>query len=327
MKKRTILLGVILLFLIGGGSFFAYQRIQDQKESQTNPLTVEQHEIREIFKTQQKSWEETITIGGIGDILIHGVIYEDAQDGLTYNFDPIFEPVKDRLLDPDILVANQESVLGGKEIGLSTYPTFNSPHEVGETLIKYGVDVFTTANNHTLDRGEKAILSAIDFYERAGVPYVGHFKSFEDQNTIRVIDKNGIKVAFLAYTYGTNGIPVPEGKEYLVNLIDIDRMKADVEKAKQQADVIVMSIHWGNEYHRLPNDEQRLIAEEMSRSGVDIILGCHPHVLQPFDWIETENKKTFVVYSMGNFISGQIGIYREIGGLTTVKVTKSIKED
>jgi len=327
MKQKKIYMWLLIVILIGSGIYFAFTYFNSKGNEETSPIEAGEHSPRNFSENQQKTWEETITIGAIGDILIHGVIYEDAQEGLTYNFDPVFEHVKDQLLAPDILVANQESVLGGKELGLSTYPAFNSPHEVGETLIEFGVDIFTTANNHTLDRGEKAILSAIDFYERMGVPYVGHFKSFEDQNTIRVIQKNGIKVAFLAYTYGTNGIPVPEGKEYLVNLIDLDRMKADVKKAKKEADVIVMSIHWGYEYHRLPNDEQRLIAEEMSRSGVDIIFGSHPHVLQPFDWIETEEKRTFVVYSLGNFISGQIGEYREIGGVASIYVTKRIEED
>lgn len=275
-----------------------------------------------------KSYSQTVSIGAIGDILIHSRVYDDALSDQDYDFMPMIQPIKHLLLEPDILLANQESILGGTDIGLSTYPSFNSPQEVGDAFIDAGVDIFSTANNHTLDRGEKAIHHAIQFYNDKSIPYVGHFQNEEDQNTLRIINKNGISFAYLSYTYGTNGIPVPKGKDYLVNLIDLEKIKAEVSRAKEEADIVVMSIHWGNEYERYPSEEQKLLAKEIAEYGVDVIFGHHPHVLQPFEWIHTsDGRRTFVVYSLGNFISGQKDNYKDIGGLVTLQVTKRVDQD
>lgn len=271
-----------------------------------------------------KSWKQTAKIGAVGDILIHDWLYEDAFTGSGYDFKPMFQYVKDEMRNADLLLANQETVLGGVELGLSSYPTFNSPQEVGDALIGSGVDIVSTANNHTLDRGERAILNAIAYYERAGLPYVGHFKSESDRHTLRILSANGISFAFLAYTYGTNGIPVPEGKPYLVNLIDLEAMKREIKRARERADVVVMSLHWGNEYQRFPSEEQKKIARELAESGADIIFGHHPHVLQPFEWIKTKGRKVFVAYSLGNFLSGQMWDYKDIGGIVKIQVTKTV---
>src|SRR5699024_2704603 len=161
--------------------------------------------------------------------------------------------ISDYLKDPTLTMANQETVIGGEELGLSGYPRFNSPVEISDHIRELGVDVVTTANNHTLDKGEKAIKNAIQHYEDIGMVYTGSFKSKEDKENIRVIEtEEGISVAFLSYTYGTNGIPVPDGKEYLVNLIDREQIKEEVEQAEQVADVTILSYHFGNEYERMP---------------------------------------------------------------------------
>ncbi|WAA10900.1 CapA family protein [Fervidibacillus albus] len=323
MRKGLIFSSLLIVFIGSIILIFTFQR-ENQIEAH---VQVASNKAKQMTEPVYKTWEETAVIGGIGDILIHDWVYEDAETKDGYDFKPMFEPIKFALQEPDLLMANQETVLGGVELGLSSYPTFNSPYEVGDALIDSGVDIVSTANNHTLDRGEKAIQNAIQYYERVGLPYVGHFKNFEDQETIRVLNKNGIRFAFLSYTYGTNGIPVPEGKEYLVNLIDLEKMKEEIERAKQEADVVVMSIHWGNEYQRYPSDEQQLIANELAQSGVDIIFGHHPHVLQPFEWIETENGRVFVAYSLGNFISGQMRNYKDIGGVVSLQVTKKVTGD
>ncbi|WP_246861207.1 CapA family protein [Bacillus sp. REN3] len=270
-----------------------------------------------------KSYAEKVTLGAIGDILIHDTVYEDAFTDGNYDFKPMLRHMKEYLLAPDLLLANQETVLGGVEIGLSSYPAFNSPVEVGDALIDAGVDIVSNANNHSLDRSEKGVLKSTGYMEAAGLPYVGSFKDAEDRDKVRVLTKNGIKVAYLSYTYGTNGIPVPIGKDYLVNLIDREIMKAEIHRAKEQSDVIVMSIHWGNEYQRFPTGEQEDLAQFLVNEGVDIIFGHHPHVLQPMDWIEApDGRKALVVYSLGNFLSGQMWDYKDIGGLATIEVTK-----
>ncbi|MCU9614692.1 CapA family protein [Caldibacillus lycopersici] len=320
-KYLYIILTIFALFLILGG---LYQFVSAQNEQSKTVHTVTSNGTRTIAAPQYKTWQETVTIGAIGDILIHDWVYQDAQTEDGYDFKPMFQYIRDTLLQPDILLANQESLLGGAEIGVSSYPSFNSPYEVGDALIDSGVDIVSTANNHTLDRGEKAILNAINYYERVGQTYVGHYKDVEDQNTLRIINKKGINFAFLSYTYGTNGIPVPEGKDYLVNLIDLDKMKEEIIRAKKEADVVVMSIHWGNEYQRVPSEEQKYIAQELASYGVDIIFGHHPHVLQPMEWIEVDGHKTFVVYSLGNFLSGQMWDYKDIGGVAEINVTKTV---
>ncbi|MEX2462321.1 MAG: CapA family protein [Paenibacillaceae bacterium] len=265
-----------------------------------------------------------VTIGAIGDILLHNRVYEDAEkpDG-TYSFHIMFKQVKDILLKPDILVANQESMTGGTELGLSSYPMFNSPHEIGDALQDAGVDFVTMANNHTMDKKEKGILSAIAYWDKIGMAHTGAYKSQADRDQIRTMTKNDITFAFLAYTYGTNGIPVPEDKSYLVNLIKEDLMKQDIGRAKKLGDIVVVSMHWGIENQTEPNAEQLRLAKLLADWGVDIVIGTHPHVLQPFAWIQrVDGHKTFVMYSLGNFLSAQSELLQWIGGMGAITVVK-----
>jgi poly-gamma-glutamate capsule biosynthesis protein CapA/YwtB (metallophosphatase superfamily) len=326
MKKRSVWFSLIFIAVILIGSvslsFYFYQESKEEIVYQTS-----NHQEREVF-LNGKEWTSKLTLGGIGDILIHDWVYEDAYSPNGYNFKPMFKPVKDILQGPDVLLANQETVLGGVEIGVSSYPMFNSPQEVGDALIDAGVDIVSTANNHSLDKGERGILNSIAYYEKVGLPYVGFFKDNQDQEKLRILRKNGVKLAFLSYSYGTNGIPVPKGKDYLVNLIDQDKMKTEIHRAKAEADVVVMSIHWGNEYQRIPTEAQQQLAQFLADEGVDVIFGHHPHVLQPMKMLKTkDNRQTFVVYSLGNFISGQMRDYKDIGGLATIEITKKVAPD
>ncbi|MED2971259.1 CapA family protein [Fictibacillus sp. B-59209] len=275
-------------------------------------------------KTEPKETVHTATIGAVGDVLIHDRVYNQAKkrDG-SYDFNPMLKEVKPYLEKPDISVANQETMIGGEKIGLSSYPSFNSPQDVGDALKKNGVDLVTIANNHTLDRGEKAILSAINHWKEIGMPYTGAFQSSNDQKIIRVLKRNQITFSFLSYTFGTNGIPVPKGKPYLVNLIDVKKMKADLHQAEKISDVVVISLHFGNEYERMPNEKQKELVQMAADSGADIIIGHHPHVLQPVSWIKKKNgERAFAAYSLGNFFSGQTGPYKNIGGMMDIKVNK-----
>jgi len=182
---------------------------------------------------------DEITISSIGDVLIHEPIFNDAASKEGYDFFPMLEKVKPYLSAATITTANQESMIGGVELGLSTYPQFNSPVEIGDALKAAGVNAVTLANNHTLDRGEAAIQNAIHHWETIDMTYVGAYKNMEDSEEMRVIEtEEGVSVAILAYTYGTNGIPVPEGKDYLVNLIDLEKMTDDIARAKKAADVV-----------------------------------------------------------------------------------------
>ena len=284
-----------------------------------------QHPTKKITASTKTLPPTQATLVGIGDILIHGIVYKDVKVGDSYNFKPLLADVKPYIEGADISFANQETMIGGKEMGLSTYPTFNSPTEVGDALKDAGIDIVSMANNHTLDRGEKAIKNAIQHWNHIGMLYTGSYLNEEDKGSIRTLKANGITFSFLAYTYGTNGIPIPDGKDFLVNLINLEAMKNDITKAKSLSDAVVVSVHFGNEYQREPNDPQKQLVKELANAGANIILGHHPHVLQPTEWVERDDgQKTFVIYSLGNFLSGQKGIYKEVGGILRLDVEKRI---
>lgn len=270
----------------------------------------------------------TVSLSAVGDILIHGTVYDSAKTPDGYDFDPMFEKVKPYLEQSDITVANSESIIGGSDIGLSSYPSFNSPFEVGDALKNAGVDVVAMANNHTLDRGTAAIENAINYWDQIGMQRTGSYLSEEERNQATLKTVNGITFSFLSYTYGTNGIPTPAGKEYLVNRIDKELIRKDLQHAKEHSEVAVLSLHFGDEYQPLPNEYQTDIARFAAENGADIILGHHPHVLQPPEWIEaSDGRKVFVIYSLGNFLSGQNEIPRQIGTILTIDVEKKSGPD
>ncbi|WP_339182274.1 CapA family protein [Oceanobacillus sp. FSL W7-1293] len=288
------------------------------------------HSQRNISLSEKETdWiQPHITISAIGDILIHDRVYDDAWDGEIYDFKPMLAEVLDYLREPEITVANQETIMGGESIGLSGYPNFNSPVEIGDALQDAGVDIVTMANNHTLDSGEEAIQNAIAYYQEIGMLYTGSFQSKKDQSEIRVIEtEQNISVAFLSYTYGTNGMPIPEGKPYLVNLIQREQIKEEVEKANELADATIISLHFGEEEARMPNQKQKDLAQYAADLGVDVVIGHHPHVLQPIEWLEgKEGNQTLIAYSLGNFLSGQYQFYNRIGGILEFDLVKEEDE-
>jgi len=307
---------IFLLFLITGCATKNEQITSNQLPERSSSIQLK----------DQIPIEQQITISAIGDVLIHEPVYQDAENKDGYDFGPMLKYVKPYLEDATITMANQESMIGGTELGLSTYPSFNSPFEVGDALKEVGVDVVTLANNHTLDRGEAAIQNAIKHWETIDMMYTGSYKNEMDNENIRVHEtKEGISVAFLSYTYGTNGIPVPSGKDYLVNLIDKETIKQDVAAAKEQADAIVLSLHFGNENERMPNETQKELVQFAADQGVHAVIGHHPHVLQPMEYVEGKNgNETFVMYSLGNFLSNQQDLYQRIGGMLTFSITKTV---
>jgi poly-gamma-glutamate synthesis protein (capsule biosynthesis protein) len=304
------------------------------QSSKTVTIEKESSQIdAEFIEAEQEPKEEvpqetTITIGAVGDVLLHERVYVPAETEDGYDFMPMLQDVEALLQAPDFLMANQESLPGGVEIGLSTYPSFNSPQEIVTNLQQLGVDMVIGANNHTIDRGVKAVESALDFYEEIGMDYVGVYRDTADRETNRIVTVEDITLGVLAYTYGTNGIPIPEGHEDIVALIDPDRIKREIEQLRDKVDVLIVHMHWGDEYIREPNAEQIELAELVAEAGADIIFGHHPHVLQPIDRIEQEDgHETIVFYSLGNFFSGQNFEFTDIGGVGTVEVTKTTKGD
>ena len=275
-----------------------------------NDKTIETESIAVEEKIPEDS---TATIVAIGDTLCHSQVFKDAYDSQTgiYDFSPLFKYLTKYFEDKTIAVGNLEATLAGPEKGYSGYPTFNTPEHLAIDLKELGLDVMTTANNHTLDIGYSGLESTLKYLDEAGLEHTGSARSTEEQDKILFKDLNGIKTAFLAFTYGTNGIPVPTGKEYCVNLIDKDFIKQKIDQAKEEgAEAICVSMHWGVEYQTKQNAEQEDLAEFLIKNDVNVILGCHPHVLQPMQMktvnMEDGTTKTgFVIYSMGNFFSAQ----------------------
>ena len=253
-----------------------------------------------------------------GDALLHASVYNDAkQENGSYDFSKMLTALE-VAKKYDLAFYNQETILGGVELGLSTYPAFNSPQEFGDNMLSLGFNLISLANNHTLDRGEKAVRSSLAYWKGKHAVTAGSYDSFKERNNIQIQQKNGITYALLAYTYGTNGIPLPKGKEYLVNVYTKKMPKDDIENIRKKVDFLMVSMHWGIEYDFTPSQEQRDLAKFLADLGVDLIIGTHPHVVQPAEWIGD----TLVYYSLGNLISGQRGTNKRIGMLGSVHITK-----
>lgn len=273
----------------------------------------------------------TIHISAIGDIMCHLTNVKNAYNSTSkdYDFSNVFKNIKDYTKNADITVGNLETTFAGKSRGYTGYPTFNTPEVLGKNLKSIGVDVLSTANNHCMDKGYSGLVSTLDFLDEYGLDYTGTSRSAEEQNTILIKDVNGIKIAFLAYTYGTNGITVPKDKSYSVNLIDKALIKEHIELAKaQNVDVICVNMHWGTEYKLKPTSSQEDLADFLFENGVDIILGSHPHVLEKMEkrtiTLKDGTKKDgFVIYSLGNFVSGQIYANTKSTVILDIKITKN----
>ena len=272
----------------------------------------------------------TINMALTGDIMCHNTIYNDAFDkqSNTYDFSYIFDDIKYNIQTADIAIGNLETTFAGSSKGYSSYPTFNTPENLAYTLKKVGFDVLSTANNHCYDNGYSGIESTINYLDDADISHTGTFKSEDEQNKILIKNVKGIKIAFLSFTYGTNGISIPSDKSYSVNLIDKNLIKKQLELAKEQnPDMICVSMHWGIEYQTTPNAEQKDLTDFLFKNGTDIIIGNHPHVLQNFEKREITldngtTKDGLVIYSLGNLLADQNKKYTKDSAIMNVNITK-----
>ena len=249
----------------------------------------------------------------VGDIMMHLPQTESGYDAATdsYNFDFFFTEVAPLLSQGDWVFGNLETPLGGADLRYSGYPEFNAPPELADALKLAGFNILSTSNNHSYDRREKGLLRTLEAVRARDIIAIGTAASVEEAETIHVVTHNDIAIAFLAYTYGTNGIIVPADKPYLVSMLDEERIIDDIRRAKQlEPDLVALSLHFGNEYQSKPTADQQRMVKRFIEEGADIILGHHPHVLQPYETIEVttedgQTKQGVVIYSMGNFISNQ----------------------
>ena len=260
-----------------------------------------------------------LTLTFVGDALVHTPIYEDAYRNGLYDFSSIFTEIKDEFKDRDILFYNQETIIGGSDIPYSGYPNFNTPSYFADEMIKMGFNLVSRANNHTLDKGEVGVYNACNYWNKKDVLTNGSACTKDERDNIQIRSKNGISYALLSYTTILNSDKPKE--DYYVNVFSYDKALSDLEKVCE-ADLIIVSMHWGCEYEEKENENQREIAKFLKENGADIIVGTHPHVIEPV----IKEDDTVVFYSLGNFVSSQsiIDDYeRRIGLLANVDVVKS----
>lgn len=314
--KKSIKIVIILLLIglvvgLGTYSYFSLNKNEEVKKEEKKP-------------EEPKEEDYNVSMIMVGDALIHSSVYYDARTtNGGYDFKGMLANVKPLIGQYDLAYYNQETVLGGKELGLSTYPQFNSPYEVGDAFIDAGFNLVSLANNHSMDRGTKALDNSIQYWKnQKDVYWAGTYPSFEERDTAKIGEKNGITYAMLSYTTWNNGLSTPAGQEYYVNMYSDELAKADIERVRDKVDVVMVAMHWGTEYLEGQADQdQKKIAKYLSELGVDIIIGAHPHVIEPIEYIGD----TLVIYSLGNFLSGQINIENITGLMVGLNINKHVK--
>lgn len=344
-KRRKLKKGFkifLVIFSITLISIISYIIIKPNKDNKTNSKP------NIINKNEDKHYEASLI--AVGDYLIHSSVYKDANrlaNGDGYDFKPMISYIKEIVSNYDIAYYNQETILGGSELGLSDYPTFNSPYEAGDAMLDAGFNLVSLATNHTMDSGKKAVENSCKYWQsKENVLTAGSYCSEEERNKINIKEINNIKYTMLNYTYGTNGMPV--ANDYLVNVwpTDIDninnpekdtryqaykkQVKEDIDKVKDKVDFLIVAMHWGVEYTHEPTAYEKDMASYLASLGVNLIIGTHPHVIQPVTWIDD----TLVIYSLGNFISAQYQNKSTCTNykcttelMTSVKIEKDIKNN
>ena len=336
-RKRLILsIFILLIIFIAVAIFYYFKNKNDYQDLvQTSAQEIEQ-ERQANEESSEEEEEEPIdvsfTLSAIGDVMCHNTQYKDAYNSETgsYDFSYVFDNISLYTKTADICIGNLETTFAGEDRGYSGYPTFNSPDSLAYELKDIGIDVLSTAGNHALDKGFDGLSRTIEVLDDADIAHVGTYKTQEDQNKTLIKYVKGIKIAFVNYTYGTNGIPVPSDKPFCVNLIDENLMKQQIDSAKEEnPDIIIACMHWGNEYKTTQNSTQEELADFLFQNGVDIILGTHPHVLEPMEkrTVTLEDGTTkdgFVIYSLGNFISGQNAENTKDSIILNLDITKHV---
>ena len=328
-KLKSLTISILILILLTSIILLLILKTEQKKENKN----IEKEDIKNTTST---------SLIMVGDNLIHSSIYEEANRNANYegyDFKPMYKMIKSIVSNYDIAYYNQETIIGGSEIGLSSYPAFNSPYEVADAMIDAGFNLVSLATNHTLDRGKQAVLNSRNYWNsKENVLAVGSYSSQEERNKIDIRESNGITYTMLNYTYGTNGISVPKGENYLVNIwpmngnnpeedIEYQNYKQqvleDIKRVRDKVDVLLVAMHWGIEYQNMPNDYQKDAAKFLSDNGVDIVIGTHPHVIEPIDYINN----TLVIYSLGNFASAHevVNMDNRVGLMTSLEIEKNLK--
>ncbi len=271
-----------------------------------------------------------VTLVAVGDLMVHGEQLRDAYNPQTgeYDFSHNFSAVSQYLSAGDLCIGNLETVLGGSEMGYSDYPKFNTPDSFGAALKQAGFGLLTTANNHCMDQKEAGLLRTIQQLDALGIPHTGTFATPLERSHIELQTINGLRIAFVSFTYGTNGIPMATGSEYQVSILDQQTVAATLAAAREQNPHWIVALpHMGNEYETTPLPIFTQWVDLMLYHGADMVLASHPHVLQPMEvkevtGIDGQSRDAFVIYSLGNFISSQRYLPRETGIILKMRITQ-----
>ena len=307
-----------------------YAAVTEAPPAESGAAVTQEETVTKEPQTSGVSEEARISFVAVGDNILHSAIMEDAAnhagDGEEYDFTYIYDYVRDVISVADVAFVNQETLLGGKSLGYYGYPNFNGPQEAGDALVDAGFDIVCIATNHMCDMNEAGLLGTIEYWEEQPVTLIGGYRNAEDYENIRVHEKDGVKIALLAYTYDpytTNGMKLPVSSELITPIYNEEVIRRQVAAAKEVGDIVIVNMHWGEDSKFTVNAEQKKYAQLLADCGVDVIIGEHPHVLQPMEWIEgSSGNKTLLTYSIGNFLSTMYNDYFMVGGMLSFDIVK-----
>ncbi len=334
-KLLSVFLAIILFFdVVAVSAIFLVEKSDPTNENGIFDTFKDKENVTQAENGGEKDDGEAevftrVSFLAVGDNLIHNDIYEQANaraGGDGYDFEDAYRNISHKIAAKDIAILNQETIISTAH-NVSSYPQFNSPPELGDEMLEIGFDVFNMATNHSIDCGEKGLISAIEFWKSKGAVTTGAYLNEADYQTIPVTEVKGMKIAYVGFTESTNGLKLPSDTDViLMTAADEARLKQRVMDADAIADVVIVNAHWGVEYTHTPNDTQRQLAKKLGEWGADVIIGTHPHVIQPVEFIDnSDGSRTLVAYSLGNFISAQNRGPRMLGGILNFEMVRNNK--
>lgn len=316
MRRNWFIISIITIITLGGSFYYVDLK---HKEASVPVATHTQ-------AAGQPDQGNTITLVAAGDCLMHdSQILSGKQNDGSYSFDTFFTEVKALINEGDYSSTNFEAPMAGPSRGFKGYPVFNSPDAAATAFKEAGFDLVVTANNHIMDQGIQGAMRTMQVLHNAGLDTVGTREKPEESRWL-IKDVNGVRVGYLAYSYSTNGIPIPQGYQYFYNFLDKNTILEDIKAVRPQVDVLLLVLHWGVEYTPKPTAEQRAAARQFLEAGADAILGSHPHVIQTMEVLKVRGQDKFVIYGMGNFISNQQGQERNSGIVLKLKFHKDASQ-
>ncbi len=356
-RKRAIFYAYILSIALFSGCAKTEVELPDQAlttsgtASQESAMAVTGEPVQGAEEPSEVSVEETTAVSEeqsldttpeykiimVGDVLLHTPVEESCLqlDG-SYDYDSLFAHTKETIEGADLALVNQEVIIGGADLGISGYPCFNADFSLCDTLVETGFDVICHATNHAMDKGRAGLVNCAEYWRKQypQITVLGIHDMAETSTTCGadpvVLELPDMRIAILNYTYGTNGISLPEGMPYAVELLDEEQVAADIQRAEELADFTIVCPHWGTEYRLMPDASQEKWAKIFAENGADLVLGTHPHVIEPIKWVtdEESDHEMLVYYSLGNFVNWTSGTgegvaNRMVGGMAEVTLAKN----